>query len=92
MGKQLRTNDEYTIFRFLTDEDRVYAVHKEEVVKMKRVKDAYANGAVPDQKTVSAYPVGHLRVINNVVADYDLESDEPEAVQINMLEIYVVEI
>lgn len=91
MGKQVRTNDDYTIFRDVTDENRVYAVHKDEVVKMKRVKDAYANGAVPDEMTISAYPVGHLRVLNNVVADYDLNSDVPEDVKINILDSYVVE-
>ena len=50
MAKQLRTTDDYTIFRDVTDEDRVYAVHKDEVENMKRVKDRYANGT--DRKSV----------------------------------------
>ncbi|HKK59034.1 MAG TPA: hypothetical protein VJ937_06125 [Salinivirga sp.] len=92
MGKQLRTTDDYTIFRDLTDEDRVYAVHKDEVENMKRVKDRYANETVPDEVTVKAYPVAHLRVRNNVVMDYDLVSDRPEEVQVNVLDNYIVEV
>ena len=47
MAKQLRTTDDYTIFRDVTDEDRVYAVHKDEVENMKRVKTVMLTGLCP---------------------------------------------
>lgn len=92
MEKTPSTTDEYTIFRNALDEDRVYAVHQNEVAKMNRLKDSYANGMVPDELTVEAYPVRHISVVNNMISYYDLESDEPEHVQINHLESYVVEV
>ncbi len=91
MTKNIRTTDDYLIYRVLDDEKKVYAIHKNEVAKMNRMKETYANNLVPDDLKVNAYLVKHLSVVNNVVVDYDLESDQPIKVQINLLDKYVLE-
>ncbi len=91
MTKNVRTTDDYLIYRVFDDENKVYAVHKNEVAKMNRMKETYANNQVPDDMKVNAYPVKHLSVVSNVVVDYDLESDKSVKVQINLLDKYVIE-
>jgi hypothetical protein len=90
MADKILTNDDYVIFNLTDDINRVYAVHKDEVAKMNRMKNTYANSVVPDEITVNAYSVVHLTVTNNVVTDYDLESDKSEKIQANLLEPYLI--
>lgn len=92
MTERISTTDDYVIFNLIDNINRVYAVHKDEVAKMNRMKDTYSNNTVPDEITVNAYPVIHLSVTNNIVTDYDLESDHPEKVQVNMLEPYIISV
>ena len=55
MVKKVKTYDDYTIFRLIYNDNFVYAVHKDEVKKMNRIKNSYANNAVPDKYTINAY-------------------------------------
>jgi hypothetical protein len=92
MADKILTPDDYVIFNIIDDINRIYAVHKDQVAKMNRMKDTYANNAVPDELTVNAYRVIHLSVTNNVVTEYDLENDKSVKVQINLLEPYIISI
>lgn len=90
MADKILTTDDYVIFNLIDDINRVYAVHKDEVAKMNRMKDTYANNTVPDEITVNAFTVVHLTVTNNIVTNYDLESDKSEKIQVNSLEPYLI--
>ncbi|PLX17139.1 MAG: hypothetical protein C0599_14100 [Salinivirgaceae bacterium] len=92
MADKILTSDDYVIFNEIDNINQIYAVHKDQVAKMNRMKDTYANNAVPDELTVTAYRVVHISVTNNVVTDYDLESDKSIKVQINLLEPYIIAI
>ncbi|MFO7864121.1 MAG: hypothetical protein R6U85_08995 [Salinivirgaceae bacterium] len=79
----------YTLYRFLPEDDVVYALHKDDIEEMQAVIDRYANGAVPDSELVDAYRVKDFSVVNNHVKYYSLDGPTAEQVQINLLEPFI---
>ncbi|MDA3867378.1 MAG: hypothetical protein PF489_11615 [Salinivirgaceae bacterium] len=79
----------YTLYRFLPEDDVVFALHYKDVEAMNAVLNRYANAAVPDSELVNAYRVKDFSIMNNKLKDYTLDSPAPEKIQMNLLEPYI---